>query len=155
CRHLRWPGAMSHACVGMRSAVQDRTSAVWVKIGMATQAWTMAPVFPLPLFNLRKSASICGSPLLLHSTRRPIALGRRRLLLVSSAAMAQPEIALLVSTYQRPRHLLRALESIALQDGVAGRMQVVVTDDGSTDETSQIVAEFAARVPFPVEFTTH
>ena len=49
--------------------------------------------------------------------------------------MSQPEIALLMSTYQRPAHLRRALESIALQQGVDGRMELVVTDDGSTDET--------------------
>lgn len=69
--------------------------------------------------------------------------------------MSQPEIALLMSTYQRPAHLRRALESIALQAGVDGRMELVVTDDGSTDETASIVAEFASRVPFRVGFTTH
>ncbi len=69
--------------------------------------------------------------------------------------MSPPEIALLMSTYQRPAHLRRALESIALQQGVEGRMELVVTDDGSTDETPQIVAEFARRVPFRVGFTTH
>lgn len=69
--------------------------------------------------------------------------------------MSQPEIALLMSTYQRPAHLRRALESIALQQDVDGRMELVVTDDGSTDETPQIVADFARRVPFRVGFTTH
>ena len=42
------------------------------------------------------------------------------------------DIALLVSTYERPGHLPRALESIARQQGVDGRFEVVVTDDGST-----------------------
>jgi glycosyltransferase involved in cell wall biosynthesis len=69
--------------------------------------------------------------------------------------MSQPEIALLMSTYQKPFHLRRALESIALQQGVDGQMELVITDDGSTDETPDIVAEFARRVPFRVEFTTH
>lgn len=69
--------------------------------------------------------------------------------------MNQPEIALLMSTYQRPRHLRRALESIALQEGVEGRMELVVTDDGSTDETPHIVRQFAESVSFPVGFTTH
>src|ERR1700752_319562 len=66
-----------------------------------------------------------------------------------------PDIALLVSTYQRPWHLRRALASIAVQRGVKGRMEVVVTDDGSRDETPQVVFDFARKVDFPVRFTTH
>ncbi len=66
-----------------------------------------------------------------------------------------PEIALLVSSYQRPHNLRRALLSIAMQRGVSGRMEVVVTDDGSTDETPQLVHQFARTVDFPVRFTTH
>jgi len=66
-----------------------------------------------------------------------------------------PEIALLVSTYQRPAHLKRALTSIALQEHVAGRFEVVVTDDGSEDETAEIVEQFSQTVEFPVRFTTH
>ncbi|MBM4005456.1 MAG: glycosyltransferase [Planctomycetes bacterium] len=66
-----------------------------------------------------------------------------------------PEVAVLVSTYQRPRHLERCLLSIALQRGVAGRMEVVVADDGSTDETHELVRAFAATADFPVRMTTH
>jgi glycosyltransferase involved in cell wall biosynthesis len=69
--------------------------------------------------------------------------------------MNDPEIALLMSTYQRPRHLRMALESIALQCGVEGKMELVISDDGSTDETPEIVRDFARRVSFPVGFTTH
>ncbi len=42
-----------------------------------------------------------------------------------------------------------------MQRGVAGLMEVVVTDDGSTDDTPQVVQEFARTVDFPVRFTTH
>jgi glycosyltransferase involved in cell wall biosynthesis len=69
--------------------------------------------------------------------------------------MSKPEIALLMSTYQRPAHLRLALESVAMQQGVDGQMELVVTDDGSTDETAAIVEEFARSAPFPVGFTTH
>ncbi len=69
--------------------------------------------------------------------------------------MSQPEIALLVSTYQRPAHLERCLASIALQEDVADKLEVIVTDDGSEDETASIVESFAQRAPFPVRFTTH
>ena len=69
--------------------------------------------------------------------------------------MAEPEIALSVTTYQKPWHLRRVLASIAGQRGVEGRMELVVTDDGSTDETPDIVEQFRRRVRFPVTFTTH
>ncbi|NBV46860.1 MAG: glycosyltransferase [Planctomycetia bacterium] len=64
------------------------------------------------------------------------------------------DISLVVNTHQRPRHLALVLESIAAQEGVAGRFDVVVSDDGSTDDTAAVVAAFATRVPFPVRFTT-
>jgi len=60
-----------------------------------------------------------------------------------------------MSTYQRPQHLRRALESIALQEGVESKLELVITDDGSTDETAQVVEQFARTVPFRVGFTTH
>lgn len=70
--------------------------------------------------------------------------------------MPSPEIALLVSSYQRPKHLRRVLLSIALQENLSpGSMEVVVTDDGSTDETPDVVRQFASSVDFPVRFTTH
>jgi len=70
--------------------------------------------------------------------------------------MAQsPEIALCVATYQRPRNLALVLESIAAQRGVDGKMEVVVTDDGSTDNTPEVVEAFRRRASFPVKFITH
>ncbi len=42
-----------------------------------------------------------------------------------------------------------------MQRGVAGLMEVVVTDDGSADDTPQVVQEFARTVDFAVRFTTH
>ena len=66
-----------------------------------------------------------------------------------------PEIALLVSSFQKPRHLRCVLTSIEMQRGVEGLFEVVVTDDGSTDETLDVVRKFAATVDFPVRYTTH
>jgi glycosyltransferase involved in cell wall biosynthesis len=66
-----------------------------------------------------------------------------------------PEVAVLVSTFEKPSHLRRVLVSLAMQEGVRGAMEVVVTDDGSRDETRSIVTEFARDAPFPVHFATH
>lgn len=70
--------------------------------------------------------------------------------------MSSPSIAVLVSSYERPLHLLRVLHSIAVQQEVGENdFEVVVTDDGSEDETQDLVWGFAEQVPFRVGFTTH
>jgi glycosyltransferase involved in cell wall biosynthesis len=74
---------------------------------------------------------------------------------VNNGPRSGPEVAVLVSTYQRPWHLRRVLESLSLQSLGSDQMEIVVTDDGSTDETHHVVRDFAAKCPFPVAFTTH
>lgn len=64
-------------------------------------------------------------------------------------------IAILVSTFERPDHLERCLLSLEAQQAVAGRFEVVVTDDGSRDRTTSLVTGMARRVSFPLSFTTH
>ncbi|HHN73607.1 MAG TPA: glycosyltransferase, partial [Acidobacteria bacterium] len=68
---------------------------------------------------------------------------------------ATPEFSLLVSTFERPRHLELTLLSIATQRGVEGLLEVIVTDDGSRDHTARVVESFARSVSFPVRFLTH
>jgi glycosyltransferase involved in cell wall biosynthesis len=65
----------------------------------------------------------------------------------------EPIVSLIVTTYQMPRHLEKVLATVA-QQTVARQMEVIVADDGSTDETPEIVAAFAQRMPFPVRFVT-
>jgi glycosyltransferase involved in cell wall biosynthesis len=64
------------------------------------------------------------------------------------------DIALIVNTYQKPRHLGLVLASIAAQTGVEGRFEVIVSDDGSTDGTAAFVRDFAAQARFPVRLTS-
>jgi len=70
--------------------------------------------------------------------------------------MTSPRIdcSLIVNTFEKPRHLALVLESIAAQDGVDGRIEVIVADDGSRDDTADVVATFAAAARMPVRFTS-
>lgn len=65
------------------------------------------------------------------------------------------DIAVIVSTFERPAHLERCLISLDAQRGVDGRFEVVVADDGSRDCTPQLVADLAGRVRYPLSYTTH
>ena len=65
------------------------------------------------------------------------------------------ELAVIVSTFERPGHLNRCLASLEAQRGVDGLFEVVVTDDGSRDTTLRLIADTARRVSFPLTFTTH
>jgi glycosyltransferase involved in cell wall biosynthesis len=67
--------------------------------------------------------------------------------------MTSPDVSLIVTTYQMPSHLARVLAAVERQT-VASRMEVIVSDDGSTDETPEVVQWFAARATFPVKFVT-
>ena len=61
---------------------------------------------------------------------------------------------LIINTFEKPRHLALVLESIAAQAGVDRRIEVIVADDGSRDETADVVAAFAASARMPVRFTS-
>ena len=65
------------------------------------------------------------------------------------------DIAIIVSTFERPAHLACCLAALDAQRGVDGRYEVVVTDDGSRDGTLAVVREMARRVRYPLSFTTH
>ena len=69
-----------------------------------------------------------------------------------TAADATIDVSVLVNTFQKPRHLALVLESLALQRADC-RLEVIVSDDGSADDTPAVVARFAAHAPFPVRFT--
>jgi glycosyltransferase involved in cell wall biosynthesis len=65
------------------------------------------------------------------------------------------EISVILTTFQRPKHLQRSLLSLSLQKDVAGRFEVIVADDGSADSTQSLVQEFARTVDFPVKWISH
>jgi GT2 family glycosyltransferase len=67
----------------------------------------------------------------------------------------EPELAVIITTYERPRHLERCLHCLSLQQGVAGKFEVIVADDGSNDRTENVVRNFASSVDFRVKWVTH
>jgi GT2 family glycosyltransferase len=97
-------------------------------------------------------SSGCSGPPARHSRQAAILDSA----IQQAASMAlSPQIAVILSTYQRPDHLYRSLFSLDMQLGVTGQYEVVVTDDGSTDQTRDVVARFARSADFPLKFTTH
>jgi GT2 family glycosyltransferase len=58
-----------------------------------------------------------------------------------------PEISVVVPTYRRPELLERCLSSLAEQTADRDQFEVVVVDDGSADETGQVLATWSARLP--------
>lgn len=60
-------------------------------------------------------------------------------------ATSVPDLSIIVLTYDRPRLLRSCLESLCAQTYPAERFEIVVADDGSSDETAAVVSEYAAR----------
>lgn len=59
-----------------------------------------------------------------------------------------PRISIAMATYNGSKYLLEQLDSLAAQ--TLCPYELVVTDDGSTDNTLEIVERFSERAPFPV-----
>lgn len=57
------------------------------------------------------------------------------------------QVSVIIPTYNTARYLPAALESVAAQD--YRPLEVIVVDDGSTDETAAIVADFFQRTGLP------
>src|SRR5690242_3363207 len=61
--------------------------------------------------------------------------------------MGFPLVSAIVAAYNYGRFLPRTLDSALAQDYPADRLEIVVVDDGSTDDTQAILDEYAARYP--------
>jgi hypothetical protein len=55
-----------------------------------------------------------------------------------------PKLSIVISTYNRSRWLMRALEAFRAEALPAEQFEIIVADDGSSDETEALVASFEA-----------
>lgn len=62
--------------------------------------------------------------------------------------MAHLRASLIITTYEMPRHL--SLVCAALEQQTTRDFEVIFCDDGSGEETAQVIREFQARAPIPV-----
>ncbi|WP_298080540.1 glycosyltransferase family 2 protein [uncultured Rikenella sp.] len=62
-------------------------------------------------------------------------------------------VTLLVSTYNKPDYLRQTLLSVARQTVLPD--EVVIADDGSTDETRQLIDEIRTLIPIPIQRVWH
>jgi len=70
--------------------------------------------------------------------------GARRLSVPRAAT--RPEISVVIPTRNRAALLEESLASLAAQEGVDGRFEVVVVDDGSTDDTAAVCRRWSDRL---------
>jgi glycosyltransferase involved in cell wall biosynthesis len=67
--------------------------------------------------------------------------------------MATPRFSVIIPTYNRADCLQRCLNSLVAQ--TCQDFEVIVCDDGSTDQTCEVVTEFADRLPIQYYLTKH
>lgn len=60
--------------------------------------------------------------------------------------MSRPAVSVLIDTYNHERYIEQAVLSAIEQEFPTAEVEIVVVDDGSTDQTPEIVRKFAPRV---------
>jgi glycosyltransferase involved in cell wall biosynthesis/peptidoglycan/xylan/chitin deacetylase (PgdA/CDA1 family) len=65
--------------------------------------------------------------------------------------MTAIELSVVVPTYNRTSLLSRCLDALAAQEGPGAELEVVVVDDGSTDDTPRVLERYASLLPLRFE----
>jgi glycosyltransferase involved in cell wall biosynthesis len=61
-------------------------------------------------------------------------------------------VSVIVPTYERARYLPHLFAAIGAQVYPADRLELIVVDNSSTDDTEEVVNEWARAMPFPLRF---
>jgi glycosyltransferase involved in cell wall biosynthesis len=59
---------------------------------------------------------------------------------------------IIIPSYNRSDEIRELLESLLTVDFPADRFEVIIADDGSTDDTSEVVAQYAGQAPFELHY---
>ena len=62
--------------------------------------------------------------------------------------MSEPQITVLITAYNYGRFVEEAIDSVLAQELAPERVQIVVVDDGSTDDTAERVKKYGGRVEY-------
>jgi glycosyltransferase involved in cell wall biosynthesis len=62
--------------------------------------------------------------------------------------MAQPQVTVLIDTYNYGCFIQEAIESVLSQDFPPEQMEILVVDDGSTDDTEERVRKYRSRINY-------
>ena len=65
--------------------------------------------------------------------------------------MNVPHVTVLIDTYNYGRFIEEAVESVLSQDFPMDQLEILVVDDGSTDDTRQRVAKYASKIQYFVQ----
>src|SRR5215469_9815325 len=62
--------------------------------------------------------------------------------------MAKPFVTVLIDTYNYGRFVTEAIESVLAQDYPPEKIEILVVDDGSTDDTKERIAKYGQRLQY-------